>query len=333
MRLGITLPLDGFFNQYLIELVRHAERLGFSDAWSSETYQTDAFSPLAAAAVASERMRLGTAIVPVFTRPPALIAMSAASLQQISNGRFVLGLGITTPTIAEQWMGVPYRLPLTRMRETVAALRTAFNREKVTMQGKAVRINGFRLDPPMETPPPIYIGAQGEKMLHMAGELGDGAIVNFVTPETFPQMLAHIRDGARRAGKPDGNLDVVCRIALAVDEDEELVREELRRELTAYLTVPQYNRFFREIGYESEAKVALEAWNAGDRKKALQSVPDAMVEAIFVFGTPARWLTRLRDYERAGITTSTIKLNSYAKTAEEKRARIMRAMEELAAGW
>src|SRR6201993_2376090 len=143
MRLGITIPLDGFQNRHFVELVQHAEKLGFADAWSYETLASDAFTPVAA----------------------------TAAVQQFSGGRFVLGVGISTPTIVEQWMGVPYRLPLTRLRETVAALRAAFSGQRVTTSGKTVKINGFRLGAPPETPPPIYVGAQGELMLRTAGEI------------------------------------------------------------------------------------------------------------------------------------------------------------------
>lgn len=333
MRLGITIPLDGFHNRHFIDLVRHAEQLGFSDAWSYETFQGDAITPVAAAATITERMRLGTAIVPVFTRPPALIALSAASIQQISGGRFILGVGISTPTIVEQWMGVPYKLPITRVRETVAALRASFSGQKVTAAGKTVRINGFRLGVPLETPPPIYLGAQGELMLRTAAEIGDGVIVNYITPETFAKMLVPIHEGARKGGRDGAKLDIACRILVAVDPEEDVVRENLRRELTAYVTVPQYNQFFRWLGYENEARVVFEAWNAGDRKRALQSMPDHMVESIYVMGTPARIVKRLRDYEKAGITTSALQFVSYAPSIEERRARIMKAMAQIAADW
>jgi probable F420-dependent oxidoreductase len=333
MRLGITIPLDGFQNRNFIDLVRHAEKLGYADAWSFETMQGDGITPIAAAATVTERIRLGTAILPVFTRSPALLAMSAAGLQQFSGGRFILGVGISTPTIVQQWMGVPYEKPVTRLRETVEALRAIFSGQKVSMQGKTVRIDGFRLGTPLDTPPPIYVGAQGELMLRTAGELGDGAIVNFITPETFPQMLAHIREGARKAGKPTTGIEVACRILVAVDQEEEVVREQLRRELTGYLTVPQYNKFFQWIGYENEARTAITAWNAGDRKRALASVPDSMIESIFVFGAPERWARRLKDYEKAGITSTALQFVSYAAAPEEKRARIMRAMESLSAAW
>jgi probable F420-dependent oxidoreductase len=333
MRLGITIPLDGFQNRHFIELVQHAEKLGFTDAWSFETLAGDAFTPVAAAAAATERVRLGTAIVPVFTRPAPLIALSAASVQQLSGGRFVLGVGISTPTIVEQWMDVPYRLPLTRLRETVAALRAAFTGQKVTTSGKTVKINGFRLGTPPETPPPIYVGAQGELMLQTAGEIGDGAIVNYITPETFPRMLNEIRQGAHKAGRSADSLDIACRILVAVDDEQEVVRESLRRELTGYLTVPQYNRFFQWIGYGDEARSALEAWNAGDRRKALTLVPDYMIESIFVFGTAAQIVRRLRDYEQAGITTTALQFTSFQSDPEEKRRRVMNTMAAVAAAW
>ncbi len=333
MRLGITVPLDGFQNRHFVELVRHAEKLGYADAWSYETLAGDAFTPAAAAATATERIRIGTAIVPVFTRPAALIALSAAAVQQFSGGRFVLGVGISTPTIVEQWMGIPYRLPLTRLRETIAALRAAFTGQKVTTAGKAIKINGFRLGTPPETPPPIYIGAQGEVMLQTAGELGDGAIVNYITPETFPRMLNEIRRGAHKAGKNADSLDIACRILVAVDEEQDAVRENLRRELTAYLTVPQYNRFFQWIGYGDEARAALEAWNAGDRRKALSLVPDYMLESIFVFGTVEQIVRRLRDYEQAGITTTALQFTSFQPNPEQKRRRVMQTMEAVISEW
>jgi probable F420-dependent oxidoreductase len=333
MRLGITIPLDGFQDRHFGELVRHAEKLGYTDAWSYETFAGDAITPVAAAATITERMRLGTAIVAASTRPPALLALSAAGIQQLSGGRFILGLGISTPTIVENWMGIPYKLPLTRLRETVSAIRAAFAGEKVTTEGKTVRINGFRMATPPKNPPPIYIGAQGEKMLRLAGEIGDGVIVNYITPETFSRMLTPIHDGVRAAGRDPAKVDIACRILVAIDQEEQVVRDTLRREMTAYVTVPQYNKFFRWLGFEDEARTALEAWTAGDRKKALASMPDSMMEALYVFGTPAKITARLRAYEQAGITSTALQFVSYAKDPAEKRSRVLRAMETLASSW
>jgi alkanesulfonate monooxygenase SsuD/methylene tetrahydromethanopterin reductase-like flavin-dependent oxidoreductase (luciferase family) len=177
------------------------------------------------------------------------------------------------------------------------------------------------------------VGAQGELMLQTAGEIGDGVIVNYITPETFPRMLTEIRQGAHKAGRNANSLDIACRILVAVDEEQDIVRENLRRELTAYLTVPQYNRFFQWIGYGDEAHAALEAWNAGDRRKALSLVPDYMLESIFVFGTPERIVQRLRDYEQAGITTTALQFTSFQPDTEHKRQRVISAMEAVANAW
>jgi probable F420-dependent oxidoreductase len=330
MRHGITLPFDPFLGRHFPELVRAADRCGYTDAWSYESFSSDAFAPIAAAAMLSDKLRFGCAIIPVFTRPAPLIAMSAVTTNQLAGGRFILGLGISTPNIVEQWMGVPFRKPVTMMRETVEALRAIFRGEKVTMAGKMVKINGFRLDAPIEFAPKIYIGAQGAKMLRIAGEIGDGVIVNFITPETLPAMLDHTRDGMRAAGKDPAKLDVVCRIIVAVDEDEAVTRSLFRRSLTAYVTVPQYNKFFREIGYDKEAGIAIDAWNAGDRKKALESVSDEMVEKIFVFGSAEKCRRRLDDYAKAGITTTALQFSSFARTPEERRVKVLKAIERLA---
>jgi probable F420-dependent oxidoreductase len=331
MRQGITIPLEAFQNQHFADLVRTAERAGYVDAWSFESYATEAFSPVAAAAMIAPKLRFGTAIVPVFTRPPGLIAMSAATVQQLSGGRFILGLGTSTPVIVQQWMGVPFEHPLTRVRETVAAIRSAFKREKVSLKGKTVQVNGFRMNVTLDDPPPIYFGAQGEKMLRLTGEIADGLITNFITPATLPGMIRHVREGQRLAGRDtSAPLDVVCRIFVAVDEDSDALRAELRRHLTAYMTVPQYTNFFKEIGFEREATTAAEAWNGGDRKAALAAVPDRMLEEIYVFGSIDRCRARLADFAAAGVTTTALQPESFAPNPKDRRSRILRAIEALA---
>ncbi|MGH7864749.1 MAG: LLM class F420-dependent oxidoreductase [Candidatus Binataceae bacterium] len=332
MKLGITIPFDPFHNLHFAELVRTADRCGYTDAWSYESFSSDAFAPLAAAAMLTSRMRLGTAIVPVFTRPPGLIAMAAQTVQQISGGRLVLGLGISTPNIVQEWMGVPFQKPVTLLRETVEVLRAVFRGEKVNYQGRMLRVNGFRMDLPIDGPPPIYIAAQGVKMLRIAGEIGDGLITNFIAPERLPAMLDQTRDAMRAAGKDASNLDVVARILVAVDEDEATARTLFRRALTAYLTVPQYNQFFREIGYAEPAAAAYDAWHKGDRKSALAALPEEMIEDIFVFGSAAQCRKRLDDFARAGITTSALQFNSFAPTPEERRAKILKSIEKIAQG-
>ncbi|HVN64153.1 MAG TPA: LLM class F420-dependent oxidoreductase [Candidatus Binataceae bacterium] len=322
--------MEPFQNAHFPELVRAADRAGYSDIWTYESFGADAFVPAAAAAMVSGRMRIGTAIVPVFTRPAPLIAMSAVTLNQLSGGRFILGLGVSTPTIVEQWMGIPYRRPVTLMREMVAALRAIFRGEKVTFGGKAVKINGFRLDLPIDNAPKIYIGAQGSQMLRLAGEISDGLIVNFAPPAALPKMLDHTREGMRAAGKNPDTLDVISRIMVAVDEDEAAARTLMRRALTAYVTVPQYNAYFREIGYAKEAESSIEAWNSGDRKQAVECVSEEMVENIFVIGSAEECRRRLEEYSRAGITATALQFFCLSRSPDERRARILRALEAIA---
>ncbi len=200
------------------------------------------------------------------------------------------------------------------------------------MAGKAIKIDGFRLDMRLDTPPPIHIAAQGETMLRTAGEIGDGLVTNFIAPDKLPQMLAHVHEGAKAAGRNAGHFDVVCRIMAAVDEDEGVVVPLMRRALTAYLTVPQYNKFFQEIGYDNEARLAMDAWKAGDRKKAVSAVPDEMVDSIFLIGSADKCRARLKEYEKAGVTATALQLSSFAATPEERRAKILRALERLAGG-
>ena len=330
-RLGITLPLDPFVNRRIGELVKLADECGYTDGWSFEANSSDAFSPIAAMAMLSSKLRFGTAIVPIYTRSAALIAMTAATVQNLSGGRFVLGLGISSPTIVEQWMSVPYVKTHTRTRETVAAVRAIMNGEKYSVDGKTMRINGFRMDLYQDVPPaPIYLGAQGAAMCRMAGEIGDGLITNFVTTDSLPAMLEHTREGMRSAGKDPSQLDVVCRINVALGEDLATARGLFKRNLAAYITVPGYNKFFKEIGYENEAGKAMELWNRGDRKQALDSLPDEMVEKIYIYGDAKTCRKRVDEFFKAGVTTTALQFFSFSPKPEERGTRILKALRDFA---
>jgi probable F420-dependent oxidoreductase len=330
MRLGITLPAEPFQNRDMIDLVRRADALGYEEVWSLESYTTEAFSPLAAVAMLSEKMRLGTAIVPVFTRPPALIAMSAMTVQQLSGGRFVLGLGISSPQIIGQWMDVAFEHPVARLRDTVTTVRAAMSGEKVIFNGRTLSVNGFRMDIERTTPPPpIFMAIQGARMCRLAGELADGLITNFITPEALPRMLENVAEGARAAGR-GAPREVVCRILTIVDEDPERVSSAMRRHMTPYLITPGYNRFFAEIGFEREAAQALEAWNAGERKKATEVISDRMLNSIYLLGKADYCRERLKAFADAGVNTAALWFVSLARTPEERKANILAAVEKLA---
>ncbi|HKD67755.1 MAG TPA: LLM class F420-dependent oxidoreductase [Candidatus Binataceae bacterium] len=328
--MGITLPAEPFQNRDMIDLVRRADGLGYEEVWSLESYTTEAFSPLAAVAMLSEKMRLGTAIVPVFTRPPALIAMSAMTVQQLSGGRFVLGLGISSPQIIGQWMGVPFERPLARTRDTVEAVRAAMTGEKVIFKGRTLSVNGFRLDLERNTPPPpIFLAVQGATMCRLAGEVADGVVTNYITPQALPRMMEYVAEGARKTGR-EAPREVVCRILTIVDEEPERVSSAMRRHMTPYLITPGYNKFFSEIGFDQEAEQALRAWTGGDRKKATEAISDRMLNDIYLLGSAEYCRERLTAFAEAGVSTVALWFVSLARTPEQRRSNILAALEKLA---
>jgi len=201
-------------------VAERAEQLGYESLWIADTGAgPDAFVVGAVAASVTKKVRLGTAVVPIYTRALPVMAAGAGSVAQLAPGRVVLGLGVSSETIVDTWGGVPFRRPLTRMRETVLALRQMLAGERVTVEGRTVRTRGFRLMSPPPAPVPIYVGALMPPMLELAGEIADGVILNFMPASAVPRMLEHVRIGAARAGRDASRIEVVARLQTAVTDD------------------------------------------------------------------------------------------------------------------
>ena len=276
-------------------LVRAAEAAGYTDVWSEETAGHDAFTPLVMAATWSERLRLGTGVVNAFTRGPAVLAQQCVALQEASGGRFVLGIGSSSNVIVERWNGIPFEKPRTRVRETVGFLRAA-------LAGERAGEGRFKLEKLPPEPVPIYIAALRERMLQTAGELGDGAFVNYTPLAGLPRIMGEIRKGEQAAGKEAGSTDVLCRF-FCIQGDREQGLGLARWMFAAYATVPVYENFFRWLGYGDAIDPMVEAWRAKDRQKALELVPTELVEDIFILGDAAEQKARLERYVDGGITT------------------------------
>src|SRR3712207_1491887 len=276
-------------------VVRAAEAAGYTDVWSEETAGHDAFTPLAVAAGWTDRMRLGTGVVTACTRGPAVLAQHCVALQEASGGRFVLGIGSSSNVIVERWNGIPFERPRTRVRETVEFLRAA-------LAGERAGSGGFKLELPPEQPVPIVIAALRERMLQTAGELGDGAFLNFLPLGSVETVLEQIHEGERTAGKEPGSGDVLCRF-FCLQGDPEQTRGLARWMFCAYATVPVYEQFFRWLGYGEAIDPMIEAWRGGDRGKALELAPGDLIEDIFVLGSPDEQRKRLEAYQDAGVTT------------------------------
>lgn len=285
VRWGLTLPFAGLPLRDHLDLFRRAEAAGYDDLWTGETAGPDGFTPLAMAAAVTERIRLATGIVNPYTRGPALLAQQAAALQDASDGRFVLGLGSSSNVIVERWNGVPFVKPLSRVREAVETLRPVFAGERGP--------GGFKLETPPEQPIPIIVAALRGKMLALAAELGDGAFTNFLPLSG----LGQVRDAF---GAPDKEL--ACRF-FCVPMPEEQGMPLAKHLFAAYGTVPVYAAFFRWLGWGEQLDPMVQAWQDGDRRRALELCPEDLVREIFVFGAPEAMRERLGAFAEGGITT------------------------------
>lgn len=306
-RLGLSVPLDGLpVAETVVPLAKLAEESGYTDIWSAEVGGTDGLTPLAAIATACPTLRLGTAILPAYSRPPALMAMGAASLQALSGGRFVLGIGTSSSIIVGSWMGIPFTKPYTRMRETVEVLREALAGKKVSFKGETVASNGFRLTADPGAPVPIYVAGLGPKMLRLAGEVADGVILYLFTPQGVKDALAQVHEGARAAGRDPAEIDVVMRIGVALDEDPQFLSYMLRRVTTAYAMVDVYNASLRRQGFAEEAALLAERWAKGERDAAADAITDEMLDALYITGDRDACLAKLEAFRQAGVTTPVV---------------------------
>jgi probable F420-dependent oxidoreductase len=287
----MTIPFTGVPLHELGPLVRRIDEAGYDSVWSAESTELDGFTPLVVAAEHSTRLRLATGIVNVYTRGPALLAQTAAALANVSNGRFVLGLGASSNVIVEQWNGIPFRRPLTKVEETVEYLRTVLAGERGT--------GGFKIAAPPEQPVPIVLAALRDRMLGLAARIADGAFTNFLPLS----RAAKVVDAFAAPEK-----ELACRFfSINGPEDEALVAA--KRIFVAYATVPVYAEFFRWLGFGDEIDPVVAAWNDGDRKHALELAPDALVRDVFLLGPAEAQRERLEAFGEAGITTAVLTLS------------------------
>ena len=292
-RFGLSLDLPGLSLAEAAPVIRAAEEAGYTDGWPGEVSAHDGFTPVALAATCTERMRVGTGVVNAFTRGPAVLAQHAASMQQLSGGRFALGIGSSSNVIVERWNGIPFERPRTRVRETVEFLRAA-------LAGERAGDGRFKLDLPPERPVPIVIAALRERMLQTAGELGDGAFLNYLPLSKVDVVLEEVRKGEREAGKEPGSTETFCRF-FCIQGDPEQTIGLARWMFCAYATVPVYENFFRWLGYGEEIDPMVDAWRSGDRAKALEVAPQELIEDIFVLGEPDAQRERLAAYQERGV--------------------------------
>ena len=306
----------------LTECVQAAEKLGVDAVWSAEAWGTDAVTSLAYLAGQTEKIRLGTGIMQLRARAPSLTAMTGLSLNEMSGGRFMLGLGVSGPQVVEGLHGVAYQAPLTRLRETVEILRMAFRGEKIAFkgkyhelprpggEGKAIRLN----HPPADIP--IFLATLAPKSLEFTGEAADGWLGTSFSPDHPDAHLAYIRKGVEAAGRSMDDLELHAACQVVVGEDVEGSIDARRASVAFQMGAMGsaqtnfYNDAFKRAGFTDDALAIQRLWIEGRRDEAAQRVPDAMVTQFGAFGTPEMVKERFLTYKACGINSLSLRIDS-----------------------
>jgi probable F420-dependent oxidoreductase len=292
-RYGITIPFDVPLHEHRrwYELIVD---LGYTDAWSSEVDGGDGFTPLALAAAWTPSLNLGIAIAPAYTRGPALMTQTVAAMADAAPGRFAMGLGSSSEVIVQRWNGVEFDEPYRKVRDVLRFMKLALTGEKVEAEFSTFESRGFRLARVPDPTPPIYLAALRPGMLHLAGREADGAILNWLSPDDVKQCVAEIGG--------EGHKEVVARIFVIPNADRGVARAVARRMIAAYMNVQAYAEFQRWLGRGPQLQGMWDKWSAGDRKGALEAIPDEAVDDLVVHGSFEECRAKIARYVENGVT-------------------------------
>jgi probable F420-dependent oxidoreductase len=322
MTTGLALPLNlGLPVAGLVEVARRAEQLGYDRVWAAEAGTNDAFGLLTACACATSRISLATGVVPIQTRTPALMAQSAATLQDVSGGRFALGLGVSSPVVVSRWNGQPYDRPLRRIREYVAVVSALLSGEKVSRPSGLYPVEGYRLLMHVPSPPPpVLLAALNPAMLRLAGEIADGVLLNWIGAAAVPAALA-ATGGARSSS---------VFVRACVTSDLDAARRWGRREVMGYVVVPAYRRAFATQGWGEACERAMRMWSDGDRAGAAAALPEEMVDALCLAGPADSVAERFAAFRVAGVAEPVVFPFSGSTAPADVRAELAATMRALA---
>ncbi len=313
----------------LVDFVQAAERMGVDGVWSAEAWGNDAVTSLAFLAGQTQRIHLGTGIMQISARVPAMTAMTAMSINELSNGRFRLGLGASGPQVVEGLHGVSYAAPLTRLKETVEICRMAFAGKKLEFEGKQHVLprpggegKAIRIDqPPVEIP--IYLATLAPKALEFTGAAADGWLGTSFSPEHSEAHFEYLRRGAESAGRELSQIDICAAVSVAIGDDVEALIESRKAGVAFNMggmgsaQTNFYNDAFQRAGYTDDALAIQELWMQGKRDEAVKRVPDAMVTEFQAIGTQDMVRERLKKYRSVGVTSLNVRLDA-ARTKEDR---------------
>jgi probable F420-dependent oxidoreductase len=297
----MTIPFGGVPLADQRDWYAELQDLGYTDLWSAESGGADAFTPLALAAVWAPNLRLGTAIIPAYTRGAGTLASCVASLADAAPGRFVCGIGSSSNVIVERWNDIPFDKPYQRVRDTVRFLKRALTGEKLTEEYETFKVRGLRLGLVPKEPPKIMIAALRQGMLGLAGRESDGAILNWLSADDVKTVAPYVH--AAGEGR-----ELVARLFVCPTSNAEIARKVARSSINAYLNVPVYAAFHEWLGRGDLLRPMWEAWRSGDRKAALEAVPDEVVDEIIIHGPPEKCREHIQRYVENGVHTPVIAL-------------------------
>ena len=321
-----------------VDYVVEAERLGVDQVWSAEAWGQDAISPLAYIAARTSRIRLGTGIMQISARVPAMTAMTALTMASISNDRFILGLGASGPQVVEGLQGRPFKAPLTRMKETVEIIKLAFAGEKIEYHGKYHELplpggqgKALKLSQPGNPNIPIYLATLGPRALEYTGAAADGWLGTSFTPEHAAAHLDYLRRGAEGAGRSLADIDIQVGGTVAFGDDLDALVEPLKPAMAFTLGAMGsartnfYNDAFKRGGWEAVALEVQRLWIAGRRPEAIAKVPPEMVIQANLLGDTEMVRNRIRAYKDAGVTT--LRVMPQGRDLDEKLSTLGRVMD------
>ena len=298
LQLSMTSPAAERF-----KFAQEAESLGYSSLWVAEVSGPDALVTLGALAVNTTKAELATGVIPMQIRTPGVNAMAFLTIHELSGGRAIAGLGVSSPVIVERWHGASYQKPVTAMRECIIIMRQLFTEGKSKFGGEVYK-SDFRLSmrSTQKHPPKIYLAALNAPMLQLAGELADGVLMNYSPPEAMPAMIQQIHAGAKKAGRNPADIDVGIYVRMCITDDESKAIDQFRRELATYAFVDSYNKMFARYGLAEEFAEVRRLWKEGKRDEAPKAISDASARKIAAFGGPQVGRDFVAKFRAAGVT-------------------------------
>ncbi len=330
LNLGYSVAAGGGDLAGSLRLVHEAERLGFASAWAAEAYGSDAVTILSWVAARTERIGLGSGVLQIPGRTPAMTAMTAATLDALSGGRFLLGLGVSGPQVSEGWHGVRFEHPLARTREYVEIVELALSRRRVRYDGEHFRLPlpegpGKALHlmmHPTRDHIPIYLASIGPKNLQLTGEIADGWLAVFLSPEHAAEPLSQISTGRARAGRSLDGFDVVAYVPVSTGEDVTACAARVRPHTALYIggmgsrEQNFYNALAVRMGYGAAAATVQDRYLARDHAAAAAAVPEELVDQTALLGPAPRIAERMAAFADAGVTT--LAITPYGDTHDER---------------